>query len=329
MRKFVRLMLTSCLSLSFWSGAAQAQNPGPATAVPAAPGPVAARVNGEPIYWSEVNAGLPKPGLFSAMFADDQERLRQAKLARLLNARALRQYLKTQQIEISTVEIDAEVEQLHKTPPASGCSCCRYTSLEQFMETLGIDMQELRVGIANDLGTQRCLAAHWQKEYPAGEKRDALLRDETPRLAGTYANASHIFFNTFQNRRLDEDPEEVRNQARNAAEAAWRRLKAGESFEAVARDVSTDAISKPNGGHLGCIPRAAFGKQVAEELEALKPGEFGRPVESPWGFHIIRREPLTDADMLEVLRKDIVNRWWAEEEQRLQREAKIEMGDGK
>jgi len=254
MHKPMRLMLALCLSLSFGLGAAQAQNSGPATAatvpavaVPAAPGAVAARVNGEAIYWSEVNAGLPKPGLFSAMFADDQERLRQAKLARLLNARALRQYLKAQRIEISAAEIDAEIEQLHKTPPASGCSCCRYTSLEQFMETLGIDMQELRVGIANDLGTQRCLAAHWQKEYPAGEKRDALLRDETPRLAGTYANASHIFFNTFQNRRFDEDPEEVRNQARNAAEAAWRRLKAGESFEAVARDVSTDAISKPNG----------------------------------------------------------------------------------
>jgi parvulin-like peptidyl-prolyl isomerase len=336
MRKSLRLMLTSCLSVGLWSDAAQAQNPGlpapataPTSAVPADPGPVAARVNEEAIYWSEVTAGLPKPGPFSALFAPDQERLRQAKLARLLNARVLRQYLKAQQIEVSAAEIDAEVEQLRKTPPASGCSCCRYSSLEQFMETLGIDMQELRVGIANDLGTQRCLAAHWQKEYPAGEKRETLLRTERPRLERTYANASHIFFNTFQNRRFDEEPEEVRDRARNDAEAAWRQLKAGESFEAVAREVSEDAISKPKGGHLGAIPRDALGKQFAEELEALKPGEFGRPVESPWGFHIIRREPMTDADLLEVLRQDSVNRWWTEEEQRLQAEAKIEVGDAK
>ena len=80
---------------------------------------------------------------------------------------------------------------------------------------------------------------------------------------------------------------------------------------------------------MGCIPRDALGRQFAEELEALKPGEFGRPVESPWGFHLIRREPLTDADLLEVLRDDVGNRWWAEEEQRLQGEAKIEIGEGK
>jgi len=331
MRNVTRMLLMSCVILSVEWEAAEPKSNGPSAAVagssapvPADPDPVAARVNGEPIYWSEVNAGLPKPGLFSTMFAADQERLRQAKLARLLNARILRQYLKAQQIEVSTAEIDAEIEQLRKTPPASGCSCCRYSSLEQFMEALGIDMQELRTGIANDLGTQRCLVAHWQTEYPAGEKRETLLQAERPRLERTYANASHIFFNTFQNRRFEEDAEGVRNQARDAAEAAWRRLKAGESFEAVACEVSADAISKPKGGRLGCIPRDALGKQFAEELEALKPGEYGRPIESPWGFHIVRREALTDADLLEVLREDIGNRWWAEEEQRLQSQAKIE-----
>ena len=331
MRKFLSLWLASCLSLGLWSGLAGAQNSGPlapaapASAAPAESDPVAARVNGEAITWREVNAGLPKPSLFEP----NLDRMREAKLDRLICARVLRQFLITQRIEIMAPEIDAEIAQLRKTPPSSGCSCCRYSSLEEFMQTLGIDMPELRMGVANDLGTQRYLAKRWEQECPAGEKRDTLLRTERPRLESEYIKASHIFFNTFQNRLFDEDPEAVRNSARNKAESAWRRLKAGEVFESVAQAVSEDAMSKPNGGVLGCIPRDSLGKQFAEEVQALKPGQYGRPVESPWGYHIIRRDILTDADVLAVLREDFVGRCWAGERQRLQEQAKIERYDHK
>jgi hypothetical protein len=299
----------------------------PQTAVtaPAPAGdPVVARVNGEPIARSEVEAGMPKGGLFTAAFPRDLDALRQAKLERLLCAHALAQFLRAHEIKVTEAEIDAEVAQLRRTPPSAGCACCRYASLEEFMEALAIDMQELRRGIANDLGTQRYLEARWKKEYPGGEKRAALLQTGRARLEQDYLKASHIFFNAFQNQRFESDPDGVRRETRGKAEKAWRRLNAGEAFEAVASEVSEDAMSKPTGGTLGCIPREALGKQFAEAVLALEPGKYGRPVETPWGWHVIRREAMTDADLLDLLRADVVGRWWADERQQLLADARIE-----
>jgi len=314
-----------------WCVAAADNPPGPAAAVVAGPEPPAdplvARVNGEPITRGELEAGMPKPGPFGTFFARDLDRLRQGKLDRLICAHALAQFLKAAGIEVTAAEIDAQVAQLRRTPPSSGCSCCRYASLEEFMDALAMDLQELRRGIANDLGTQRYLDARWDKEYPTAAQRAALLATEKPQLEQGYLKASHIFFNTFQNPRFDEDPDEVRQATRNKAEAAWRRLEAGERFEAVAMAVSDDALSKVNGGALGCIPREALGKQFAAAVAALEPGRYGCPVESPWGWHIVRREPITDADLLGLVREDILGRWWAEEKRRLVAEARIERFD--
>lgn len=343
MHYLLRLLLASCLSAWVWSCNARAQSADPPAAktgqppvasappeagavagTPGETGPIVARVNGEPIYASEVEAGLPKPSLFEP----NADRLREAKLDRLIRARVLQQFLKAQRIEVTAAVIDTEVEQLRKTPPSAGCACCRYSSIEEFMQSLGIDMQELRTGIANDLGTDRYLTARWEKEYPAGEKREALLRTERPRLEREYVKASHIFFNTFQDPKFADDPDSVRREAGARAEAAWGRLQKGDAFETVAGAVSEDSLSKLKGGALGCIPRDAFGKQFATAIEALKPGQYGKPVESPWGWHIVRRESLTDAEVLDLLKNDYINRWWEEERQHVQEQAKVERTDG-
>jgi putative ABC transport system ATP-binding protein len=44
---------------------------------------------------------------------------------------------------------------------------------------------------------------------------------------------------------------------------------------------------------------------------------------------VSRREALTAADLLEVLREDVANRWLTEEQLRLQEQAKVEWGDGR
>lgn len=295
-----------------------------AAAAPVPLGVTAATVNGEPIYWTEVDAGMPKPGLFGTMFGGNLEQLRQAKLARLIRSRVLQQYLKTQQIVVTEKEIDAEVQKLRQTPPASGCSCCRYASLEDFMDTLAITMAELRAGVANDLGAARYLRQVWEREFPAGPVRDGFLERQRPRLEREYIHVSHSFWNTFQNPRFQDDPAGVRLEAKAKAMAAWKRLQAGEAFPELAQALSEDAVSRAVGGALGCIPADAFGKQFADAALALKPGQVGKPVESPWGWHIIRREQLTDADLLDLLKDDFTNRRWAEEQQRIQKQATVE-----
>src|SRR5262245_52509569 len=56
--------------------------------------------------------------------------------------------------------------------------------------------------------------------------------------------------------RVDKDaPEEKVNEARKRIDAALERLRKGEDFAAVAKEVSEDPGSKENGGELGLFPR--------------------------------------------------------------------------
>ena len=66
------------------------------------------------------------------------------------------------------------------------------------------------------------------------------------------------------------------------------RLDAGEDFAEVARAVSKDTGSAPQGGELGCFTRD--NQLVAEFAEAMftQPvGEVGPPVQTQFGFHLI------------------------------------------
>lgn len=83
----------------------------------------------------------------------------------------------------------------------------------------------------------------------------------------------------------DQDETE-RGEARARADVALARIRGGEDFADVAREVSEDESAR-RGGDLGYLPRgrrAASYDDVAFEMEV---GEVSDVVESPVGFHVI------------------------------------------
>jgi parvulin-like peptidyl-prolyl isomerase len=79
------------------------------------------------------------------------------------------------------------------------------------------------------------------------------------------------------------------------AQAVIDRIDGGEQFEAVAADTSLDTQSGAQGGSLGCSPVDAFRDTfVPEFVDGALATEFGvvsEPVESEFGFHLIRTVP--------------------------------------
>lgn len=68
-------------------------------------------------------------------------------------------------------------------------------------------------------------------------------------------------------------------------------LRAGASFEDLARANSTDPGSAVLGGDLGFFPAGKMEQPFEDALNKLsKPGELSEPVESQFGYHIIRLE---------------------------------------
>ena len=92
--------------------------------------------------------------------------------------------------------------------------------------------------------------------------------------------ASHILFET--------GPSLSVNQAREAASAAVARLDAGESFEALALELSSDQVSAEEGGDIGFSDGSAFPIEIEEALEGIEVGETVGPVETEFGVHVVK-----------------------------------------
>jgi parvulin-like peptidyl-prolyl isomerase len=56
----------------------------------------------------------------------------------------------------------------------------------------------------------------------------------------------------------------------------------------------------------------------------LKPGDYSEPISTPWGYHIVLRESLGEADALDVLKKEYIDRRRQEAEELAQKDAKVE-----
>lgn len=96
-------------------------------------------------------------------------------------------------------------------------------------------------------------------------------------------------------------------EAREMAEEAIARLKAGKDFAELAREKSEDSGTRADGG-LYTFSRDEAVKEFADAAYALKEGEYtADPVKTEYGYHIIKLEKKIPArqDPFEEVRQDI------------------------
>ena len=79
---------------------------------------------------------------------------------------------------------------------------------------------------------------------------------------------------------------------------AAQRVASGEDFAAVASEVSDDSGSAEDGGSLGWIERGEMVPAFEEAAFALPVGELSDPVESEFGWHVIRVERIDEPQTL-------------------------------
>ncbi len=96
-------------------------------------------------------------------------------------------------------------------------------------------------------------------------------------------------------------------QAKEKAQQALDRIRAGEDFAAVAKEVSSDPGSAEQGGDLGFFPKGMMVPEFEQVAFALAQGEISELVRSPFGFHIIEVTEIKAADIkpLDEVRTEI------------------------
>lgn len=85
--------------------------------------------------------------------------------------------------------------------------------------------------------------------------------------------------------------EKTGTAAREKAEKLLQRIRAGESFENLAKEFSDDQVSAKDGGDLGLFGKGVMVPEFEQAAFAMQKDEVSDLVKSPFGFHIIK---LTD-----------------------------------
>jgi foldase protein PrsA len=105
------------------------------------------------------------------------------------------------------------------------------------------------------------------------------------------------------------------------AQRALARLRAGEEFAALAKELSLDETSREDGGDLGWFPRGIMPTALEDVAFALPIGGVSEVVQTDYGFHILQvmeKDPAREiqTEMWESLRQRAFTEWM--EEQRAQ-----------
>jgi len=86
-------------------------------------------------------------------------------------------------------------------------------------------------------------------------------------------------------------------ETKEQAEAILASLKKGGKFEDIAKKQSKDPGSGANGGDLDWAAAGNYVKEFSDAMVALNKGQVSGPVQSQFGFHIIRLDDVREAQL--------------------------------
>ena len=153
---------------------------------------------------------------------------------------------------------------------------------EQFLETQQVSESGFALYAGQLLVGEQVLAElETRVEQPTADEARQLLIDD-PR-SWTLVCAAHILVAT------EEE-----------ALAIKARIADGEDFAELAAELSTDTGSGANGGDLGCTPPSRWVDPFAEASLTAELGTVTDPVESEFGFHLLRVDSRTEATTEEL-----------------------------
>ena len=244
---------------------------------------IAAVVNGQPITLSEVEERV-QPELARAASgpagdAQRKELLHQA-LVQLIDERLVESDATSLGIEVTEDDIQRGVEQL-----------ARQNNLEpaQFREVLqqqGISLETVRDSLKRQQLVLRLLQYKVKPRKVTDEEVQAAYSSMN-KSAEFEVRARDIFI-----RAPDGSTPQQQEAAQVKADAALRRIRAGETFAKVARDLSDGPTAK-EGGDMGWFRRGQLIPAIEQPAFSLEPGQVSgllRTTGDRGGYHIVMVE---------------------------------------
>jgi peptidyl-prolyl cis-trans isomerase SurA len=81
------------------------------------------------------------------------------------------------------------------------------------------------------------------------------------------------------------------------ADSLYLELRRGADFSGIAQRFSDDTSTRSTGGALGCFRRGVMVRPFEMTAFSMRPGEISRPVETQYGYHLIRLDRIQTAEV--------------------------------
>lgn len=241
---------------------------------------IVAIVNDGVVLLSEVDSVLedmlraqpPPPGIDADRWRHER---RKEILDTLIAEKLLEQEVKKLRIEVTPQEVDRVVQ---TTMQEHGLDEAK---LRAALAQQGLTLEEYRDGLKKQLTKMKIVQLKVKSQVTVTDQDvKTIAKQAVAQRAGAFrVRASHILF-------LVPDGQSGEPE-RQKAEAAKKRIQAGEPFAKVAGEVSDDAASARRGGSLGEFGRGEMVPEFEAVAFAAEPGVVTGPVRSPFGWHLI------------------------------------------
>jgi peptidyl-prolyl cis-trans isomerase SurA len=247
---------------------------------------IVAVVGDEVILESEVNeksrpflqeiAALPDP----AQRVQRTAALRREVLDNMINEHLLLQQADELKLSVSSEEIDRSIEQIKKDYGLSDAQ------LAEELRRTGMNMASYRQNTRREILKYRVLniAVGSKVSVSDNDVQSYYERNMKAGGASQQVRVSHIFV------AIPESGDAAKVLEREAyAKKILARVKAGEDFATLAKELSEDGATRAEGGDLGYFGKEmGLPKPVEELVFSMKVGEIGGPVRGNQGFHVIK-----------------------------------------
>ena len=174
-----------------------------------------------------------------------------------------------QNLKISKEEIDKEVQELAENYGGQD-------AMIQALTMYNIDLEQVREDVAVNIKLEKLLNP--RIKITDEEVQAYFAANQEAYAVEEQIKVSHILVGS------KEEAQEIRAL-----------LTKGEEFADLAKELSTDTASKDQGGDLGMVGRGEMVEEFEQAAFALQPGQISDPVESEYGFHIIKVHEKTAA----------------------------------
>jgi parvulin-like peptidyl-prolyl isomerase len=233
-------------------------------------GPVAATVNGEPIYAAEVEKPFEAMQKAGRLGKEDPRWVKARMLSQLVDRRIAKQSLLSDKSLYTDEEVDAQLKQLGESAEKQGAT------LEKLAAAQGVSLDSVRQDVAMRVALQRYVQKQLRTVLPQ------FAREHQREFDGTEIRASHIMLRPGG---YTESLESLVSRASTIREE----ITSGKiDFEAAAKKYS-NAPSRERGGDIGFVTRRGeMAEPFAAALFQLKTGEVSPPVATPLGVHLIK-----------------------------------------